>query len=189
MLRAALLYLLMLIGLLAASPTRAGPEAMTSLAERYYSLVLGRTGSGLPDAALQQQLAPLLGQRLRQALADAVVAEERYVAATPAGDKPALFEGDVLTGLYEGGQEVALADPVAARDPAGGTIAATIIRIDPRFNLGNRHRVALSVDELRFALEDGEIRLIDVRTATDRPGPGPDNLVTILEDYIRDAPR
>lgn len=176
----------MLLSLAAAPLAWAGPEAMTTLAERYYAISLKRAGSGLPDTALQQRLAPLVGARLRQAFADAVAAEQRHVAATADGDKPALFEGDVLTGIYEGAQEVALREPVPAE--GGGTIDATVIHVDPSFGLGHRHRVVTSIDRLRFGMENGEIRIVDIQTATDRPGPGPDGLVGILEDYIQGAP-
>lgn len=163
---------------------QAGPEAMTALAERFYAIVLDRQDSGLPDANLQQSLAPLLGARLRELLAEAPRAEQRQIAATPAGDKPDIFEGDLLTGILEGGHEVQLAAP------GGDTMTATVIHVDRRFAKGHRHRVAISMDQLVFAQEAGEWRIVDVRTGLDRAASGAaPGLVQVLGDYVRSAPR
>ena len=115
----------------------AAPATPTEAATLFYKAYLAMPSTGgLPDAATQAKLAPLVTDGLRRLLAEADRAEARHQRATK-GAEPPMIEGDPFTSLFEGatafdvgaceelGQSATCAIGLDADDGKGGRVEWT----------------------------------------------------------------
>jgi hypothetical protein len=81
------------------SPAQADDAEMTKAADGFYA-VAHTSGSGLPDAAVRERLAPWLTPQLATLIDRASASEAGFMAANK--NSPPLIEGDLYSSLYEG---------------------------------------------------------------------------------------
>jgi hypothetical protein len=92
----------------AATTTEAEPEVAAppagspaAAATAFYTAVMSLPVGGVPDAAGQERLQPLVTSDLAAKLAAARAAEEAHTAAT-GNEEPPMLQGDIFGSLFEG---------------------------------------------------------------------------------------
>ena len=121
--------LVLLISALPVASAFAAGATPDAGARAFYAIYAAARVMGLPSAAQQRRLAPVVSTELAAALRAAGEAEERHFRATK-NQEPPLWEGDPFSSLFEGAQQAAVgvcgetgerADcdvALSARDPA-----------------------------------------------------------------------
>jgi len=104
----------------AATAAAASPDAA---ATAFYSAVMTLPTGGVPDAAGQATLAPLVTPELAANLAAARAAEDAHTAATN-NEEPPMVQGDVFGSLFEGRTGFV----VGACIPSGNVAACEVIQ-------------------------------------------------------------
>jgi len=99
--RLSILLLAMLTQAGSALAAGATPEAG---ARAFYAVYRAGKIMGMPSAAQQRRLAPVVSADLAAALKAGAEAEERHFRATK-NQEPPLWEGDAFTSLFEGAQK------------------------------------------------------------------------------------
>lgn len=91
--------LLLAFAALATEAHAKSPGPTAQFATNFFDAYFNGGKQGLHALAAVE---PYLSPRLKQRIASAKAAEKASIAATPEGDKPCLFEGDIFFGVYEG---------------------------------------------------------------------------------------
>jgi hypothetical protein len=99
-----LVLLLSAVPVAAAFAAGATPDAG---ARAFYAVYASAKVMGIPSAAQQRRLAPVVSAELAAALRAAGDAEERHFKATK-NQEPPLWEGDPFSSLFEGAQQAAV---------------------------------------------------------------------------------
>lgn len=145
--------------ILTAAPAVAAATTPELTVQRFYRWLLARSGVALPTVQERAELARFLTAEFIELLAQTSAAEARFIAATPAGDKPPLFEGSLFVGNYEGASEVAYG--AVHRAGRTATVDVDLMYIEPRWPKGHkwravawRDRIKLYADREKWAVGD-----------------------------------
>ncbi len=127
-----------------------------STLEQFYSIELNHPTAGLLSDKELEAVRGLLSPELSKLIIDAKKAEAICISKAPAGDKPDVFEGNLFSGIYEGGSEIVY-DSMTKGDQRM-VAAVKLLYIDPRFPKGHLHRTASS--DLQVVLREDKGRWV-----------------------------
>lgn len=133
---------------------------------------------GLPDESQREELATLFSPSLLSLLREARTAEATVFNQTPAGEKPDSFEGNIYTGIFEGGNRIGSSSLTIDGVRAVGVLE--MFHVYPMLIDGHPDLSPPSVLQVLLKQEQGKWLVYDIQFT----GTNGTTLSKILHDYI-----
>lgn len=128
--------------------------------QEFYSWVLTAKSSPIPSEKEVKQSLPMLSKSLVTLFNQARTLEAACFKNTPKDEKPAYFEGALLMGNYEGGDEVIIGKPSITGTKA--SVKSRLFMVDTRFAKATPYRAFSWVDQLKLMKNGSHWEITDM---------------------------